>query len=96
MTMPDGKDAMENDATQGAQGDAPHRHPADSQHWIGDTWVGEDWDAAYAGDNLLTDARHALTVVDDYVRSRPWETLAIVAVVGIALGYGLARASAPR
>jgi hypothetical protein len=69
----------------------PADHPADRQQWLADTWVGDDWDADH--ESLLADAQQALSLADDYVRSRPWQTLAVVALVGIALGYGLARAS---
>jgi hypothetical protein len=83
---------MDHDVADSTEDQAEDLHPADSHHWIGDTWVGDDWDAD-AGDSLLADAKQALAVAEDYVRARPWQTLAVVALAGIAIGFGLARAS---
>ncbi len=94
-------DAEENEAMQNdSREDQNDDHPAGSRQWIGDTWLGdawlgEDWDAD-AGESLLANARRALSVADDYVRDRPWQSLAVVALVGIALGYGLAAAGSRR
>jgi len=46
-----------------------------------------------AEDSWLDGARSAVQDADDYVHSSPWSALAVVALVGLAAGYLLARRS---
>jgi ElaB/YqjD/DUF883 family membrane-anchored ribosome-binding protein len=46
--------------------------------------------AAGGIDALASEMKNALLSADDFVRSNPWQTLAVVAVLSLAAGYGLA------
>jgi ElaB/YqjD/DUF883 family membrane-anchored ribosome-binding protein len=42
-------------------------------------------------DSWLDGARDAVRQADDFVRTRPWAAVAVVALVALAAGYSLAR-----
>jgi ElaB/YqjD/DUF883 family membrane-anchored ribosome-binding protein len=46
-------------------------------------------------DSWLARARDTAQAADDYVRERPWSALAVVALLGLAAGFLLARRSQP-
>ncbi len=69
--------------------------PREINQWIGDTWVGEEWEAE-AGDGLFADAQQALLRIDEHVRSNPWSSLAVAALMSLGLGYALGKTSSQR
>jgi ElaB/YqjD/DUF883 family membrane-anchored ribosome-binding protein len=46
-----------------------------------------------AAQSWLDGARRAVRDADDYVRDNPWQALAVVALIGVAAGFLLARSS---
>jgi len=43
------------------------------------------------GDDIAAQARHTAEVTNSYVHERPWQSMGIVAAVGILIGVALAR-----
>jgi ElaB/YqjD/DUF883 family membrane-anchored ribosome-binding protein len=46
---------------------------------------------AQVGDTIATHARTTAAATDEYVREQPWRAIGIGAVVGLLLGFALAR-----
>jgi ElaB/YqjD/DUF883 family membrane-anchored ribosome-binding protein len=46
-----------------------------------------------ASENWLQKAREVVSSADDFIRDNPWQAIGAVALVGVALGYLLARRS---
>jgi ElaB/YqjD/DUF883 family membrane-anchored ribosome-binding protein len=48
-----------------------------------------------ASENWVQKARDFVSSADDYVRDNPWQAIGVMAMVGVTLGYLLARGSPP-
>jgi ElaB/YqjD/DUF883 family membrane-anchored ribosome-binding protein len=46
-----------------------------------------------ASENWVQTAREFVSSADDYVRDNPWQAIGVMAMVGVTLGYLLARGS---
>jgi ElaB/YqjD/DUF883 family membrane-anchored ribosome-binding protein len=46
-----------------------------------------------ASENWVEKAREFAASADDYVRNNPWQALAVMAMVGVTIGYVLSRRS---
>jgi ElaB/YqjD/DUF883 family membrane-anchored ribosome-binding protein len=46
-----------------------------------------------ASDNWIQKARELVSTADEYVRDNPWQAMGAVALLGVTLGYLLARRS---
>jgi ElaB/YqjD/DUF883 family membrane-anchored ribosome-binding protein len=46
-----------------------------------------------ASDDWVRKARDLVSTTDDYVRNNPWQALAIMAMLGVTLGYLVARSA---
>jgi ElaB/YqjD/DUF883 family membrane-anchored ribosome-binding protein len=44
-----------------------------------------------ASENWVEKAREFAASADDYVRNNPWQALAVMAMVGVTIGYALSR-----
>jgi ElaB/YqjD/DUF883 family membrane-anchored ribosome-binding protein len=51
----------------------------------------DSWFVRDAADSLLERVRDAVHEADDYVHRSPWAALAIVALVGVTVGFALSR-----
>jgi ElaB/YqjD/DUF883 family membrane-anchored ribosome-binding protein len=46
-----------------------------------------------ASENWLNSARELANTADDFIRDNPWQAIGVVALVGVTLGFLLARRS---
>jgi len=46
-----------------------------------------------ASENWVQRARELVSTADDYVRNNPWQAIGLMAIVGVTLGYLVARRS---
>jgi ElaB/YqjD/DUF883 family membrane-anchored ribosome-binding protein len=46
-----------------------------------------------ASENWAEKAREFASSADDYVRNNPWQALAVMAILGVTLGYFISRRS---
>jgi ElaB/YqjD/DUF883 family membrane-anchored ribosome-binding protein len=46
-----------------------------------------------ASENWVEKARELVSTTDDYVRRNPWQAIGLMAIVGVTLGYLIARRS---
>jgi ElaB/YqjD/DUF883 family membrane-anchored ribosome-binding protein len=49
-----------------------------------------------ASENWVEKAREFAATADDYVRNNPWQALAVMAMVGVTIGYVLSRRGSSR
>jgi hypothetical protein len=49
-----------------------------------------------ASENWVQKARDLASTADDYVRNNPWQALGVMAILGVTLGYLIARPSTGR
>jgi len=49
-----------------------------------------------ASENWVEKAREFAATADDYVRNNPWQALAVMAMVGVTIGYVLSRRGSGR